>query len=45
MPPTSYTIDLKWGESLVGLCVAVLLSWWPGCIGTGISLGEISKFN
>ena len=45
MPPTSYTIDSKWGESLVGLRMAVLLSWWPGYSGTDICLGKITKFD
>ena len=45
MAPTSYTINPKWGESLVGLCMAVPLSWWPGYSGDNISLGEIAKFD
>ena len=43
MAPTSYAIDPEWGESLVGLRMTVLLSWWPGYTGTELSLGKIAK--
>ena len=45
MAPTSYAIDPKRGESLVGLCMAVPLSWWPGYTGTELSLGKITKLD
>jgi hypothetical protein len=45
MPPSSYTVDPEWGESLVGLRMAVPLSWWPGYTGTELSLGKIAKFD
>ena len=45
MAPTSYAINPKWGESLMGLRMAVPLSWWPGYSGTELSLGRIAKFN
>ena len=45
MAPTSYAIDPEWGESLVGLRMAVPLSWWPGYTGTELSLGKIAKFD
>ena len=45
MAQTSYTIDPKWGESLVGLRMAVPLSWWPGYSGSKLSLGKITKFD
>ena len=45
MAPTSNTINPKWGESLVGLRMAVPLSWWPGYSGTELSLGNIAKFD
>jgi hypothetical protein len=45
MAPTSYAVDTEWGESLVGLRMAVPLSWWPGYTGTELSLGKIAKFD
>ena len=45
MASTSYAINPKWGESLVGLRMAVPLSWWPGYTGTELSLGKIAKFD
>ena len=45
MKPTSCAIDPEWGESLVGLRMAVPLSWWPGYTGTELLLGKIAKFN
>ena len=45
MAPTSYAINPEWGESPVGLRMAVPLSWWPGYSGTKISLGKIAKFD
>ena len=45
MTPTSYAIDPEWGESPVGLRIAVPLPWWPGYSGTKMSLGKIAKFN
>ena len=45
MPLTSYATDPEWGESLVGLRMAVPLSWWPVYSGTEISLGKIAKFD
>ena len=45
MAPTSYAIDPEWGESLVGLLIAVPLSWWPGYNVTELSLGKIAKFD
>ena len=45
MAPTFYAIDPKWGESLVGLCMTVTLSWWPSYSGTKLPLGKIAKFD
>ena len=45
MPTTSYLIDPEWGESLLGLRMAVPLSWWPGYSSDNICLGKITKFD
>ena len=45
MTPTSYAIDPEWGESLVGLRMAVPLSWWLDYTGTELLLGKIAKFD
>ena len=45
MAPTSYAIDPEWTESLVGRCIAVPLSWWPGYSGTELLLGKLAEFD
>ena len=45
MPPTLYPIDPEWGEGLVGLRIAVPLSWWHGYSSTDICLDKIAKFD
>ena len=45
MPPTSYAINLEWGESLVGLRMAVPLSLWPSYSGNDTCFGKLAKFD
>ena len=45
MTPASLATNPAWGESLVGLRMVVLLSWWPDYSGTKLLLGKIAKFD
>ena len=42
-PNRQYPINSKWGESCVGLQMAVPLSWWSNYSNNDIYLGNIAK--